>query len=278
MLVAGPIGVGKESLARYIHERSGRVGAFVALDCAGLTESLVEMALFGQERGALTGVARRAPGALVKAHQGTLFLDKLGELGAPAQAALLRALEDASVWEVGPSGAPRLDVRIVAATRRDVLRAVLHGEFRADLYFRVATFVVDIPPLRERPGDLAALIKKLVAEHDRGRVVRLSPAAETTLLSYAWPGNVIELCNVIERVFCVASGGELGRKELVEIAPELVTSGSPVGAGMTTLAAMHDDTSADRLSGGGTRREAVEGVDIRRSMLWRRGQRRSGAG
>ncbi|WP_437988010.1 sigma 54-interacting transcriptional regulator [Sorangium sp. So ce117] len=275
VLIMGPTGVGKELLARRVHERSGRSGAFVALNCAAFAETLVESALFGHERGAFTGAVRRVPGALVEAHQGTLFLDEFGELSATVQAKLLRALEDGSVRAVGASGASHVDVRVVAATNRDLRRAVERGEFREDLYFRVATFVLEVPPLRERPGDLAALVRKLVTEHDRGRAVRLSAAAEATLLAYAWPGNVRELRNVIERVFCLACGGELGCEELVEIAPELAIGAGAIGPGTATLAGVKEHAIADRLRGGGTQQQVAEDLGVHRTTLWRRAKRLS---
>lgn len=158
VLITGPTGVGKECLARRVHERSGRSGSFVALNCGALVEGLAESTLFGHARGAFTGAHHASPGAFVEAHRGTLFLDEIGELDLRIQAKLLRALEDGSVRALGASRPTHVDLRVVAATNRDLRQEITEKRFRMDLYFRIATFVINVPRLSERPGDLTALI------------------------------------------------------------------------------------------------------------------------
>ncbi|KYG03497.1 hypothetical protein BE21_04635 [Sorangium cellulosum] len=268
VLIMGPTGVGKDLLARRVHRCSGRAGAFVAVNCAAFNEGLVESSLFGHVRGAFTGAVASVPGALLEAHRGTLFLDELGELSAPVQAKLLRAIEGGFVRPLGAARSSPVDLRIVAATNRDLRREVDAGRFRADLYFRLATFIVDVPPLRERPGDIAALVAKLAGEHDRARDVRLSAAAVRALTAYRWPGNVRELRNVIERVLSLAPEGQIGIDVLRRLAPELLEPATAPPDG--TLASTVQHRMLDRLHRGGTRQQVAEDLGIHRSTLWRR--------
>ncbi|WP_437877862.1 sigma 54-interacting transcriptional regulator [Sorangium sp. So ce513] len=277
VLLTGPTGVGKELLAQRLHRRSGRAGAFVAINCAALSDGLVESTLFGHVRGAFTGAVSTLPGAFVEAQQGTLFLDEFGELSPAIQAKLLRALEDGEVRPVGGARATTVDVRVVAATNRDLKREVERSRFRADLYFRMATFVIDVPPLCERPRDLAALARKLAAEHERSGAVTLSVEAEQALLAYAWPGNVRELRNVIERVLSLAGDGEVGIDELLGLAPELSAArGREAADG--TLADVERRRILEVLRGGGARGQVAEALGIHRTTLWRRLKRMTAPG
>ncbi len=214
VLLLGESGVGKELVARKLHERSQRARLpFVALNCGALPSGLVESLLFGHERGAFTGATRRAAGAFEKANHGTLFLDEIGELPRAAQAKLLRAVETGEITRVGGETS-RVDVRIIAATNRDLE----HGDFRRDLYFRLATCVVRIPPLRERKADIEPLARELVRTQSRamGLVApTLSRGALAKLRAYAWPGNVRELENVITRSLIAHERGALE----VDLAP-----------------------------------------------------------
>ncbi|MFN8543965.1 MAG: sigma 54-interacting transcriptional regulator [Candidatus Binatia bacterium] len=217
VLVLGESGSGKEGVARTLHSRSRRrEGPFVAINCAALPETLLESELFGIERGVATGVDRR-PGLVERAHGGTLFLDEIGDMSAAVQAKLLRVLEEREVVRIGGARPIAVDVRVVAATHRDLDALVRAGRFRADLYFRLAVAMVRVPSLAERGEDIALLAHHLVARFGakHGRTLRLSPGAVTTLMTRPWPGNVRELANVVEHAVVMAEGpaiepGDLG--------------------------------------------------------------------
>jgi DNA-binding NtrC family response regulator len=221
VLITGESGTGKELIARRLHAHSGRsAGPFVPVNCAALPEALAESELFGHERGAFTGAERQHRGRFEEASGGTLFLDEVGELPATLQAKLLRALEGRTVRRVGGAGDVAVDVRVVAATNRDLQDAAARGTFRRDLYFRLAVFPVHLPPLRERPGDIPVLAHHLVAELAARHGVpapELSPAALETMARHAWSGNVRELRNVLERAV-VVRGGEMLRPEDLALA------------------------------------------------------------
>jgi transcriptional regulator with GAF, ATPase, and Fis domain len=202
VLILGETGVGKDVLARAIHDRSPRSArAFVPINCSSLPPSLVEAELFGHERGAFTGADRSRPGLLVHADGGTVFLDELGELPLVIQAKLLRVIEDQVVTPVG-RGAPRqIDVRFIAATNRDLERQIRTGAFREDLFFRLGAVVLNVPPLRERPSEIPSLARRALAEATAGREPSplLDPEAIAYLSRQPWPGNIRELRNVIAR-------------------------------------------------------------------------------
>jgi DNA-binding NtrC family response regulator len=210
VLVAGESGTGKELVARRIHARSARAaGPFVAVNAAALPESLAESELFGHERGAFTGADRARAGRFEEAHGGTLFLDEIGELAPALQAKLLRVLEDGRVRRLGSERDVAVDVRLVAATNRDLSHEVETGGFRRDLYFRLAVVPVALPPLRERPGDVALLARhfaaRLAARH-RVPAPEITPEALEALSARDWPGNVRELRNALERAVVVRGG------------------------------------------------------------------------
>ena len=203
VLLLGESGTGKELFARAVHHLSPRRDQpFVAINCAAIPESLIESELFGHERGAFTGATERRPGKFELASGGTVFLDEIGELPLTAQGKLLRAIEEKTVDRVGGRMPVPVDVRIVAATNRELQQASERGEFRRDLYFRLAVFPVEIPPLRERGDDVLLLAKHFAAQFGRelrGREAVLDDATIARLRAYAWPGNVRELENAIER-------------------------------------------------------------------------------
>ncbi len=206
VLITGESGVGKELVAHALHTASARHGArFVAVDCCTLQETLFESELFGHERGAFTGADRRKPGLIEAAAGGTLFLDEIGEIGPALQAKLLRVLETGRFRRVGATSDLRADVRIVAATNRDLLAASREGRFRADLYYRLAAFVIEVPPLRVRRDDIPTLVQHFAAQRARGgQPPSFSSAALSSLREYDWPGNVRELRNVVERALLLA--------------------------------------------------------------------------
>jgi transcriptional regulator with GAF, ATPase, and Fis domain len=201
VLLRGESGTGKELIAGLIHQQSGRQGAFVPVNCAALPDALVESLLFGHRRGAFTGASEDSVGLVASAHGGTLFLDEVAELPLPAQAKLLRMLQLGAVLSVGETRERPVEVRVVAASHRDLRVAVTEGRFREDLFFRLAMFEIELPPLRERGRDVVLLARSYLerAPDLRGRV-RLSRSAETALSRYPWPGNVRELQNVLFRV------------------------------------------------------------------------------
>ena len=213
VLIHGESGSGKELVARALHERSPRAGrAWVAINCAAMPETLLESELFGHERGAFTGAERRRLGKFELADQGTLFLDEVAELSPAAQAKLLRVLQDGEFARVGGVETVSVDVRVVAATHRDLAAQVRRGRFREDLFFRLNVFRIDVPPLRDRREDIRPLAEFFHERHARrlARPVRpISDRALRRLLAYRWPGNVRELENTVERATLLGSGREL---------------------------------------------------------------------
>jgi two-component system response regulator AtoC len=211
VLIVGESGTGKGLLAQAIHQRSTRAQqAFIAVNCSAIPENLMESEFFGHTKGAFTGADKARKGLFLQADKGTLFLDEIGELPLPMQTKLLHAIEDKNVRAVGSEQVRQVDVRIVAATNRDLHAMVEHGRFREDLFFRLSMFQIAIPPLRERQVDIPALIRFLLAsgsERDATGVIDLDPDAEAYLLAYSWPGNVRELDNVISRARILAENG-----------------------------------------------------------------------
>ena len=198
VLIVGETGTGKEGLARAIHDASGRSGAFLALDTSARAADLIVADLFGHEKGAFSGAVRDRPGAFREAHGGTLFLDEVENLAPQAQQALLRVLESGAIQPIGSDRLVQVDVRIVAATNEDPRRLVDEGRLRADLMYRLMGLRLDLPPLRQRPGDIELLARHFAAQECRtGQPLRLSPAALSALKAWPWPGNVRELRNVI---------------------------------------------------------------------------------
>ncbi len=213
VLINGETGSGKELVSRSLHALSPRrQQAFVALNCAAMPESLIESELFGHERGAFTGADRRKLGKFELADGGTLFLDEVAELPLTAQAKLLRVLQERTIERVGGTEPVKVDVRLVAATHRDLARQVERGRFREDLYYRLAVFTITVPPLRDRKEDLRALVEHLhehVARRMAKPVLPLSDRCLRRLMAYSWPGNVRELANAVERATLLCEGAEL---------------------------------------------------------------------
>jgi formate hydrogenlyase transcriptional activator len=212
-LILGETGTGKELVARAIHQLSPRRDRLlVAVNCAALAPGLIASELFGHEPGAFTGATRRRTGRFELAHRGTLFLDEVGELPPETQVLLLRALQERVIERVGGSGTVAVDVRVVAATHRDLAAAVSQGRFRADLFFRLNVFPIHVPPLRERCEDVPDLVRHFLHHYGRrmGKpAVGVSPATLRLLTEYPWPGNVRELENIVERAMIVTAGDTL---------------------------------------------------------------------
>jgi len=221
VLITGESGTGKELVAAAIHAGGSRKDRpFVRVNCAAIPRDLVESEMFGHERGAFTGATERRIGRFELADRGTLLLDEVGDLGAEAQAKLLRAIESGEIERVGGSKPIRVDVRIVSATNKDLTRAVADGTFQEDLYFRLNVIPLAIPPLRERPDDIPALVRYFSQLH-RGRtgqpLTSWSTDAVDTLARYRWPGNVRELANIVERLAILNPGREVTSDEIREV-------------------------------------------------------------
>jgi DNA-binding NtrC family response regulator len=223
VLITGETGTGKELVAELIHLNSRRADRpFVCVNMAALPDSLVENELFGHDRGAFTGAVAAQDGKLIAANGGTVFLDEIGDVSLPAQAKLLRAIENKSIYRVGGTRNVQLDMRIIAATNQNLERAADEGQFRSDLYYRLNVIRVRLPPLRERTEDIPLLINRYLRQFNRemGRSVRgLSPRAIETLCAYDWPGNVRELRNVIEALLANLAPETTG---IVDVPPEIM--------------------------------------------------------
>jgi transcriptional regulator with GAF, ATPase, and Fis domain len=228
VLLRGESGTGKEVAARALHRGSPRSGRpFVAVNCATLTETLLESELFGHEKGAFTGAVARKIGKVETADGGTLFLDEIGEIPLPLQAKLLRFLQERELERLGSTRPIRVDVRVVAATNRDLERAMREGTFREDLYYRLNVITLHLPPLRERREDIPRLASHFAARTGQrlGRpVTGFTPEARACLLRYPWPGNVRELANAVERALVLGEGGLIRPEDL----PEAVLESAPV--------------------------------------------------
>ncbi|HEX2574132.1 MAG TPA: sigma 54-interacting transcriptional regulator [Polyangia bacterium] len=224
VVLRGESGTGKEVLARAVHQLSGRTGSFVAVNCGALPDALVESELFGHRRGAFSGAVEDRPGLVRSADRGTLFLDEIGDLPAASQAALLRVLQEGEVQPLGANHPIKVDLRVIAATHRDLDALVAAGDFRADLYARIAGYTAALPPLRERREDLGLLVAALLPRVAPGReaTVRFTVEAARALLAYDWPLNVRELEKCLAAAVALAGGGPIGLEHLppgVQAAP-----------------------------------------------------------
>ncbi len=207
VLVCGESGVGKELVARAVHDASGRRDApFLPLNCGAIPETMLESELFGHEKGAFTGAHARKAGLLEIANHGTLFLDEISELNLQLQGKLLRAIETGSFFRVGGTNEVKVDVRYVSATNKDILKEIEEKSFRADLFYRISAFTVHIPSLRERKEDIPLIVEYIIKNNAAFRNKRLSKKAVEILSEYSWPGNVRELQNVIHRALFLSSG------------------------------------------------------------------------
>jgi transcriptional regulator with GAF, ATPase, and Fis domain len=236
VLLQGESGTGKEVVARFIHRGSARQqGPFIAINCAALPEQLLESELFGYERGAFTGATQSKPGQIELAAGGTLFLDEVAEMSPSAQAKFLRVLQEREFQRLGSTRKLRADVRVIAATNRDLAHAIERGAFREDLFYRLHVFGIRLPPLRERPADILPLSDAFL--HDLGRSFGRPPAgisreARDALLAYVWPGNVRELRNVLERAAILCQGGlilaeHLGLRDQPSESPRAIVASPP---------------------------------------------------
>jgi len=230
VLILGESGVGKELFAERIHRKSRRCAApFVKVNCAAIPEGLLESELFGHVKGAFTGAAGSRRGRFEAADGGTIFLDEVGDLPLSLQAKLLRVLQERSFEKVGSDRTVRVDVRILAATNRDMEAMVARGEFRGDLFYRLNVLPLFIPPLRRRPGDVPELAAFFLSRFGGGRFGGFSREASAAMLTYPWPGNARELANRVERACAVAEGALIGRDDLD--LPAVGVAGGAAGEG-----------------------------------------------
>ncbi|MCA9528069.1 MAG: sigma-54-dependent Fis family transcriptional regulator, partial [Myxococcales bacterium] len=271
VLITGESGTGKEVIARAIHVHSDRVARpFVAVNCKAFAEGVVESELFGHERGAFTGADRARPGVFEQAEGGTLFLDEIGEVGPDFQARLLRVLQEREVRRVGADRARPVDVRVLAATNRDLQAEVRAGRFREDLYFRLAVIPIQIAPLRDRRADVLPMARAFLVRMNAAQGRALSgwtEEVERWLLTHDWPGNVRELWNTLER------GVVLARGDVITLADLLIGATSPAGPADELLSAHLDRRAAEHIRAtlaavGGTRVEAARRLGIDRTTLY----------
>src|SRR5688572_21787184 len=243
VMITGETGTGKELIARGIHNASSRKGKpFVVLDCGAIPRDLIESTLFGHEKGSFTGAIGQHRGCFEQASGGTIFLDEIGELDLALQPKLLRVLEQREIKRVGGDRTIKVDVRVLAATNRDLRAMVNAGTFREDLYFRLSVIHVELPPLRERREDVAELAQHFLREvaSRRGMSLSLGQDGMAALVSHAWPGNVRELRNVVERAASLAGGPVLTRSDLVfgrDSSPSVIVSRDLANAGAQAAAA-----------------------------------------
>jgi two-component system NtrC family response regulator/two-component system response regulator HydG len=286
VLVLGESGTGKELIAEALHELSPRNGRpFVKVSCAALSETLLESELFGHERGSFTGAVGRKEGRFELAHGGTLFLDEIGEISGNAQAKLLRALQAREFERVGGTESIKVDVRVVAATNRDLAAEVKSGRFREDLFYRLNVVAVTLPPLRNRKADIPALAAHFVARYAKryGKGIEgIDAGASSALLAHDWPGNVRELENAIERAVVLSRGSSLAANDL----PLSLSGTRPAGQGLAGLvpgATMRDIEREAILQtlemvGGSTLRAAkVLGISVRKLQYRLKEYRKPGA-
>jgi len=289
VLLLGESGVGKERVAEYIHHYSNRSrGPFIVVDCGTLGETLIESELFGHEKGAFTGAGARKKGLFEAAHGGTLFIDEICELPLALQTKLLRVLESGTIRRIGGTEYIKVDVRIIAATNRNVQSMVKDGQFRQDLYYRLSAFPVNVPSLRERKDDIVALAEHFLASlADGDRHVPLSPEVIETLLGYDYPGNVRELRNIMERAIILACDDVMRPEHIV-----FERTQAPAGQGPTPAAPNHridnlisrrgrltDESVLAALADcGGHRARAASLLGVSERTLYRHMQRLRGGG
>ncbi|MHB1847340.1 MAG: sigma 54-interacting transcriptional regulator [Deltaproteobacteria bacterium] len=275
VLITGESGSGKERIARLVHEESMRAaGPFIAVNCGAITETLLESELFGHARGAFTGATQDRPGLFEAANRGTLLLDEVGEVSTGMQVKLLRALQEREIRRVGENKSRRVDVRIVAATNRDLDQGVAGGAFRQDLYYRLKVVELRVPPLRERRDDILMLARVLLAEaalRMSRKISGLAPAAADQLLRHAWPGNVRELENVMERACAIARGSRVELEDLPEEIRQAFPRPVPTQGTVRPLGEVEKDYILAALElNGGHQSQTAEQLQIGSATLYRK--------
>jgi two-component system response regulator HydG len=275
VLITGESGSGKERIARLLHDESTRAaGPFIAVNCGAITETLLEGELFGHARGAFTGATHDRPGLFEAANGGTLLLDEVGEVSPGMQVKLLRALQEREIRRVGENKSRKVDVRIVAATNRDLALGVVDGNFRQDLYYRLKVVELRVPPLRERRDDILPLARVLLADaalRMQRKISGLAPGAADQLLRYEWPGNVRELENAMERAAALA---RTSRVELEDL-PEEIRQALPKPVAISGTVRPLDEVEKEYILAalklnGGNQTQTAEMLQIGSATLYRK--------
>jgi DNA-binding NtrC family response regulator len=279
VLITGESGTGKERIGRLVHEESLRAaGPFIAVNCGAITETLLESELFGHARGAFTGASHDRPGLFEAANRGTLLLDEIGEISPQMQVKLLRVLQEREVRRVGENRSRKVDVRVVAATNRDLARGVLGGGFRQDLYYRLKVVELHVPPLRERRDDILPLARVLLAEaalRMNRKITGLAPDVDDQLLRYDWPGNVRELENALERAVALARGSRVELEDLPkeprQAAPKETSTSGTVSSTVQPLEQIEKEYILGALAlNGGNQTHTAEQLQIGSATLYRK--------
>src|SRR5262245_11762060 len=274
VLITGESGVGKERLARFIHDESARTAApFLAINCAAVPETLLESELFGHARGAFTGASQDRAGLFEAANGGTLLLDEIGDVPPTMQVKLLRVLQEREVRRVGENRVRTINVRVLAATNRDLLADVHAARFRQDLYYRLRVVEVNVPPLRERREDILPLARQLLAGAAKRfgkRVPALTPDAANVLLRYRWPGNVRELENALERAVALVGSDGIGVDDLPPEVGSAPPPGETIGEVRTLAEVERDYIAAALRASGGNRAKAAKRLGIGAATLYRK--------
>jgi len=275
VLIHGPSGTGKELVARAIHEESPRQDKpFIKVNCAALNENLLESELFGHEKGAYTGADRTRIGRFEAAHEGTIFLDEIGDIPPATQVKLLRVLEEKEIERVGDHKPISVDVRIISATNKDLDALIAQETFREDLYFRINVFPLNCPSLCERIEDIPVIVQNFI-ENNRSKggkqIAGLTPEAMEALLSYSWPGNVRELRNTVEYAFVLCSGKWIGREHLP---PKITANGKRPSANHHQSSASWEEERIKLIDTlrrvGGNQSEAARLIGVSRVTIWKR--------
>ncbi|MFP2932164.1 sigma-54-dependent transcriptional regulator [Pyxidicoccus sp. 3LG] len=272
VLITGETGTGKEMVARALHKRSPRAaGPFIPVDCGAITESLMESELFGHAKGSFTGASGARRGVFEEASGGTLFLDEIGDVGMKVQSQLLRVLQEGEIRRVGESLPVKVDVRVVAATNKDLKARVAEGLFREDLLYRLDVVHLHLPPLRERREDVPALVEHFAARHARGGVRPVvTPDAMARLTGYDWPGNVRQLENVVARALALNVTGVLGPQDFPEPIGDATQKLTGLAGDMPSLAELSRRYAAHVLQYvGGNKSEAARLLDVDRKTLYK---------
>jgi transcriptional regulator with PAS, ATPase and Fis domain len=247
VLVSGESGTGKELVARAIHEQSARaMNAFVSVNCGALTETLLESELFGYERGAFTGANEKRKGLFEAAHNGTIFLDEIGEMSPACQVKLLRVLQESTIRPIGARSETRVDARVITATNRNLAHEMPAGRFREDLFYRIAVLTINTPPLRKHVSDIPLLIEHFLCEAEQkikcSRKHTIEQEGITVLSNYGWPGNVRQLRHVVERLVATTMDGEIITADAVRRA---LPNGNLSGAGAQVPLLYHENDSLE---------------------------------
>ena len=275
VLTTGESGSGKERIARLLHESSARAaGPFIAVNCGAITETLLESELFGHARGAFTGATQDRPGLFEAANSGTLLLDEVGEVSTGMQVKLLRALQEREIRRVGENKCRPIDLRIVAATNRDLTQLVAAGSFRRDLYYRLKVVELHVPPLRSRRDDILPLARVLLADaalRMKRKITGIAPATAAQLLRYQWPGNVRELENAMERAVALARGSRVELEDLPEEIREVFPTPVAARGAVRPLQDIEKDYIIAALQlNGGNQTHTAEQLRIGSATLYRK--------